>query len=159
MKKALIFVGIAGAVTGIVFYYKKQIAMLEDFDYKIIGFKVDHVKEEDALIYITFRVFNKSKLQAVITDLNLDVLLDQVKIASIEEARQILVPANGYSDVEIKVAFSPKNIGQNIVNLAIGFAGKMDTFIQLNGYMKLKAGFIKTSVPFSYNTSVKEMFS
>lgn len=159
MKKLLIFGGIAGAVAGIVIYYKKQVALLEDFDYKVIGGRIDHIKEDDAVIYIKFRVFNKSKLQAIITNLNLDVLIDGTKVANVEEVKDILVPAKGYSDVEIKVAFNPKQIGQNILNLALGFLSKMDSNIRLDGYMTVKAGFIKTSVPFYYNTTAKELFS
>lgn len=159
MKKILIFGTIAGAVTGIVIYYRKQVELLQDFDYKIIGGRIEKLKEDDAVIYVKYRVFNKSKLQAIITDLNLDVLIDNTKVANIEEAKDLVVPAKGYSDIEIKIAFSPKQIGQNILNLAIGFVSKMDSNIRLNGYMKLKAGFIKTSVPFYYNTTFKELLS
>lgn len=162
MKKALIFIGIAGAVTGIVIYYKKQVALLEDFAYKIIGIRFDKLPKTDAedfIFYVKYRVWNKSKLQATITDMNLDVLMDNTRIANVEEEKDILVPANGYSDVEIKVIVNPKEIKTNVLNLAIGFAGQMNSTIRLNGYLKLKAGFIKTSVPFSYSTTLKEIFS
>lgn len=159
MKKALIFVGIAGTVTAIALYYKKQMELLQNFTYKIIGFGVDHFKMDDALINLTIRVFSQSTLQAEVSDMNLDVFIGDVKVATVSDTNPMIVPAKGYSDVKIKVAFNPKQIGQNAVDLIAGFVSKRDERITMNGYMKIKSSIVKTSIPFTYTTTIKELTS
>jgi LEA14-like dessication related protein len=156
MKKALLFLGIAGAGAGIYFYYKQQIDDLMNFTYEIIGYGIDKLTLADATIRLTIRVHSTSKLSATITNLNLDVYMDDVKLGNVQEVNPIIIPAMGYSDVEVKVNFSPVQIGQNAINLIQNYAQKNDSVIRTAGYMKVKAGFVSTSVPFEYTTTIKE---
>jgi LEA14-like dessication related protein len=159
MKKAIIILGIAGAATGIYLYYKKQVSLLMDFTYDIIGYGVEKVGMAESIIKLTIRVHSASKLSATVSDMNLDVYMEGVKLGNVKEVKPIVIPAMGYSDVELKVAFSPLQIGQNAVDLVRNYTSKMDAQIRVAGYMKVKAAFINTSVPFEYTTTVKEQLA
>jgi LEA14-like dessication related protein len=159
MKKAIILLGVAGAATGIYLYYKKQVDLLMDFTYEIIGYGVETASLTQAVIKITIRVHSASKLSATVSDMNLDVYMEGVKLGNVQDVKPIVIPAMGYSDAEVKVAFSPLQIGQNAVDLIRNYTAKQDAQIRVAGYMKVKAAFINTSVPFEYTTTVKEQLA
>jgi LEA14-like dessication related protein len=84
------------------------------------------------------------------------VYINDIKVSTLRDVAPIIIPAMGYSDIAIKVAFSPLSIGQNAVDLILGSMATKDALIRLNGYAKVKTAFIKTSVPVTYATTLKE---
>ena len=159
MKKVLIVLGIAGAATGIFLYYKKQVELLQQFTYKIIGIAFPKIGLQESICRLTIRIFSDSAIQAEVSDMNLDVYIEGVLVGNIRETKPIIVPSKGYSDIGLSVAFSPLEIGRNAIDLITDFATKRDALIDVKGFMKVKSGFIKTSVPFEYQTTFKEQFS
>ena len=87
----------------------------------------------------------------------IDLLLNGIKVGNINEAKNILIKPNTFSDVTFRFSFNPKLILGNIINLLSISAGSKDVLIDAQGYVKVKSGFIETVVPFEYHNNLKTL--
>ncbi len=160
MKKAVIITSIVLVVGGgAYYYYTRQINMLENLEYKGTGLQIITMTEDLVVVTLRLRITSKSTLEAVITDLNLDFYLNDIKLANVVDDKKIVIPAKGYSDVDLKISFSPKEIRQDFVTLASYFIQTSDANIKLNGYAKVKSAFITLRLPFEYETTLREFMA
>lgn len=138
-------------------YYKKQIDFVKDFDYKVVGVKVVSVTPDNIVLDITARVINNSNVQATVKEMFLDFFINSVKVGNITEVKDVQVRANGYSDFSFRFAFNPKIVLGNIVNIVTLSVGTKDIIFDINGYVRVESGFVKTTIPFEYSNNLKNI--
>lgn len=159
MKKVIIIGAIAAVLGTGYFFYRSQIKKLESMKYQFLKVGLTSFDKDTAVLSVTLMVTSTSTLEAQITDLNLDVYFDNVKVGTINEQKPIIIPAKGNSMVDLKVSIPLSNIATNVLGLAQSYFKEKNAAIKINGYGKVKSAFIKTSVPFEYDSTLKEMAS
>lgn len=144
---------------GAIYYYSKQVNLLTNFTYKLTGIRIDALSLTKSAIDLSVRIFSPSTIEAKITNLDLDVFIDNVKVGHVSELAPIIVPAKAYSDINLKVEFNPLELGSNAVNLLGNYYQHQDSIILMTGFATVKSAFIQTTVPFHYASTIKEMLS
>jgi LEA14-like dessication related protein len=157
LKPILIFSGLGVIGFALYRYYQKQINFLKDIQYKIIGIKIANISKDDVALDITQRVYNASNVEAVVTEVYLDIYLDGIKVGNINEIQDIVILPTKSTDVSYRFSFNPTLILKNIVNLVTLTLKLKDLRINAEGYVKVHSGFIYTTIPFSYENNLKSL--
>ncbi len=142
---------------GLFFFYNHQVDLIKNLTYKLTGLRIIKLDEAETILSVGLQIASTSTLEAEITNLNLDFYINGVKLANITDESKIVLPAKGYSNVQLKIAISPKDLKQNFVNLASYFIQNKDAVVRFTGYGKVKTAFITTTLPFEYETTIKEL--
>lgn len=159
MKKALLILGGLGLIGFAGYaYFKKQIKLLSDFRYKIVGFSIVQVSENVFSFTVKIRFISDSSIEATISKLYLDVLADGAQIGFITEIKEFIVPANGSTDIDLFFSVKPKGVLGNIIGILTGALKQKDIMLSFKGYAKISSGFISTTIPVDYTTGIKQYF-
>jgi LEA14-like dessication related protein len=150
VKALLIASGVGIIGYAIYRYYKKQVDLLANYTYKVVGIKIVTITTDNIVLDVNTRITNNSNVSATVTEIYLDAYLNGEAVANINEVKDILVKANGSSDFSFRLAISPKMVLGNIVNIVTLSAATKDLLLNLKGYVKIKSGFLSVSLPFEY---------
>lgn len=159
MKKALIIGSVVLLLAGGIYYYSKQINLLSNFTYKLTGIHLGAISMTKSAVDLFVRIYSPSTIEAKITNLDLDIFIDNIKVGHITDLAPIIVPAKAYSDISLKVEFNPLELGSNAINLLGNYYQHQDSIILMTGFATVKSAFIQTTVPFHYETTIKAMLS
>jgi LEA14-like dessication related protein len=157
VKALLIASGVGIIGYAIYRYYKKQVDLLANYTYKVVGVKIVSLTTDNVILDVNTRITNNSNVSATVTEIYLDAYLNGETVANINEVKDIFVKANGSSDFSFRLAISPKMVLGNIVNIVTLSAATKDLFLNLKGYVKIKSGFLSISLPFEYQNNIKSL--
>lgn len=156
-KPLLMVTGVGLIAYAIYNYYKRQLEIVKNYDYKVIGLKVVSFQKDNVALDVTTRITNYSNVEATVKQLFLDVYVNGVKVAKVDETKDILVRGNGTSDFSFRFTFDPQVVLGNIVNIVTLSVGIKDVMIELDGYVKVESGILKATVPFNYKNNLKTL--
>jgi hypothetical protein len=160
MKKtiiALFAVGGVGLVAyGLYSYFKKQAALLKDFEWKLLSFKLDTISLTLVKGSVNIRFTSISDLEFIIDEFILKVYVNGVESGYVNDITQSLIPANGYSDIPIQFTIDPQYLIKDVSDIAAYALKQKDAIITLNGYVSVKSGFVKATIPIKCNCSVQK---
>jgi len=111
-------------------YAKRQAMLLENYEYKIVDFKMD--------------TFDLQKIK---------------KVGYIEDTTPFVIPAKGYTTIPFKYTLNPQLVINNAVDIVSYALRQKDAAISVRGYAKLKSGFVSATLPISYDTTIKEILA
>ncbi len=151
LKKVLIFGGIGAVLYGVYSFYKKQIGLLQNYDYQIIGAKVNKLSLNQISFSTKVRFFNKSKIEVVVQNIYLDVYLEDTLTGFVTENKPFVVPSQGSSDIDLNMTFNPQSLLKNITNVILVGLKKKDLNFTLKGYANIRSGFVSTTLPITYS--------
>lgn len=160
MKKAIIglfAVGGVGLVAyGFYSYFKKQASLLKDFQWKLLNF--DLTKFSLTLIKgkVIIRFTSISDLEFIVEEFILKVYVNGQEAGYVNDTTQSLIPANGYSDIPIEFTINPQYLIKDVADIAAYTLKQKDAIITLNGYVSVKSGFVKATIPIKCNCSVQK---
>ena len=157
LKPALIVSGLGVIGYALFRYYKKQIDFVKDIQYTISGLKIVNIAKEDVTLEIFLKVYNASNVEAKVTEIFLDVIMNGTKVGSINESTEFTVKPTQTTEVSYKFSFNPSLVIKNIVNILTLTVALKDVLIVEDGYMKVKSGFLSTTVPFTYQNTLKNL--
>lgn len=157
IRNFLILGGIGVIGYAIYRYYKTQLEILQNFQYKVIGLKVVSITKDNIALDINTRIINNSNVEAYVKEIFLDAYINDVKAGNINEVKDILVRANGFSDFSFRFSFNPQIVLGNLVNIVTLSVGAKDVFFKLDGYVKVEGKLIKATLPFSYTNNLKSL--
>jgi LEA14-like dessication related protein len=157
LKPTLIITGFGLIGFALYRYYQKQIDFLKNIQYSLKSVKILNVTKEEVSLEITQRIYNSSNVEATVTEMFLDLYLNEIKVGTIDESNSILILPTKSTDISYKINFEPQLILKNIVNLVTLAVSLKDMTIRAEGYVKVKSGFISTTLPFSYNNNLKSI--
>ena len=157
LKSLLILSGVGIIGIALYRYYRKQADLLENYTYKVIGLKVVSITTENLVFDVTTRITNNSNVSATITEIYLDAYVNGQNVANINEVKDIFVKANGSSDFTFRLNISPKMVFGNLINIVTLSTSTKDLFLNLDGYVKIKSGFLSVSLPFQYENNLKSV--
>lgn len=157
LKPALIISGLGVIGYALFRYYKKQIDFVKDIQYTISGLKIVNIAKEDVTLEIFLKVYNASNVEAKVTEIFLDVMMNGTKVGSINESNEFTIMPTQTNEVSYKFSFNPSLVIKNIVNILTLTVALKDVVIVADGYMKVKSGFLSTTVPFTYQNTLKNL--
>lgn len=156
MKKIAAIAGLGIIGYALYRYYKKQMQFLEDITYEVVSVRPRQISRSNVSMDITVKAFNSSNVDATITQMYLDVMINGVKVGNVNEVKDIRLEPGKTTLVTFNFAFNPQLIGKNVVDLITSTITGKDVKIDITGYVRVRSAFISSSLPFSYSTSLKE---
>ena len=156
--KALLAISGIGIISYAIYrYYQAQSAFLKDITYQVIGMKFVSITPDAISIDITSRVFNSSNVEVTVTEMYLDFSLNGTTVGNVTDAKEILILPQKSTDATIRLTFSPKLIAANIVSLVTLTIAAKDMAYKAKGYVRMKSSFIRATLPFEYDGTVKQL--
>jgi LEA14-like dessication related protein len=110
MKKVLLFGGIAIAGFGLYRYFRYQIDLALNYDYKLKDFKIIGQQDDLLKVSATFQITNKSSFKVDVTGYELELFFKDVPFALTKSSDKITIQPNssfeivGYGEINIKTA-------------------------------------------------------
>jgi hypothetical protein len=157
MKKVLLAVGGLSLLGfGLYRYFKTQADLLTKYTWKIQGFKIRKFSFEELSIDLTFLFTSVADLEAKVEKIYLDLYLEGKNVGYINEVKEFIIPAKGSSSIPIFVSINPQAIFKNIIEFTLNVAKNKDVRFKIDGFASVKSGFVKTTLPIKYETSLKE---
>lgn len=160
-KKAIIGTALVGGVGlfGYALYrfYKKQVQLLKDFKWKIIGFNIKSFEANRVTGTIDIRFSSQSDIDILIKNFYLDIFINEVYVGYILDNKENVIPARGYNDLSFDFSFNPQFIFTNALDLVLTGIKSSGTMMRLQGFIKLKSGFVGATVKIDCNCSVKTL--
>jgi len=157
LRALLVVSGIGVIGYAIYRYYLKQVDFLKDFEYKVTGLKIASITSDNISLDITTQIVNNSNVEATVKEIYLDCYLNKVKVGNVTEVKDIFVAANGYSNFSFRFSFNPKIVLGNIINIVTLSVGTKDVMFDMDGYVRIESGFVKTTIPFEYSNKLKSL--
>lgn len=110
MKKVLLFGGLAIAGFGLYRYFKYQIDLALNYDYKLKDFKI--ISQEGDLIKVsaTFEITNKSSFKVDVTGYNLQLFFKELPFAVTKSTNKVTIQPNssfeivGYGEINLSAS-------------------------------------------------------
>ena len=159
LKPILIVTGLGVIGYALYRYYLKQIDFLKDITYQVVGIRVVGVSQNQVSMDITTRIYNASNVEATVNEMYLDVLINGIKVGSVNETKDILILPSKSTDITFNFKFNPRIIGQNILDIISLSVGAKDVTFQAKGFVKVKSSFISTTIPFEYSNNLKSILN
>jgi hypothetical protein len=159
MKKALLWVGGLSVLGyGLYRYFKYQLNQLLKYTWKLetvknIKFGKDNISWNFSILFTS-----QSDIEAEIEKLYLDLYLGGANVGFVEQQKGFIIPARGSSSIPLFTSINPKAILGNAINFALEFSRYKDMKFTIDGYAKIKSGFLRTTLPIKYETTVREYF-
>lgn len=136
-------------------YIKKQTKLLYDFDWKLLDVNFDKVSLQVVKGKVKFRFFNKSDIQIVVTKFYMNLSLNQEEIGYIEDVSEFVIPSRGFNDISFSYTINPQFLLKNVTDIIAYATKKKDATITLKGYVKVRSGFIRATIPINCDCSIK----
>jgi len=160
MKKSLLYIGGVGLLGGLlVWYFKKQANLLLQYKVDIVGVKFNTISTKNVNMVISCKLTNMSDIEVQVNKMYMDVAIEGKNAGYVVNESRFAIPARGYNYIDLNIAFNPKLILTNILGIGFGIAQNKDVKIDLNGYANIKSGFLSTTLPIKYSTTIKEYFN
>jgi len=136
-------------------YYMKQVNLLQDITYQVRGVKIREFSKQKISLDVTAQVFNASNVEATVTQMYLDIIVNGIKVGNVNEIKDIVIMPKQSTNIDFNFAFDPSIIVKNIVDLVTLSVAAKDIVINIKGYIRVKSGFLSTPLPFEYKTNLK----
>jgi LEA14-like dessication related protein len=136
-------------------YYMKQVDFLKDITYQISGVGIRTITLNEVTLDISAKIYNASNVEATVKEMYLDILLNGIKVGSVNEVKDITILPTQTSIVQFSFTFNPRLIAGNIVNIVSLTTLLKDVIFTAKGYVKVQSSFITNSIPFEYENNLK----
>lgn len=157
MKKAiLIFSGLGLLGFGLYKYFKTQADLLSKFTWKISGLKIKKFSIKEISIDVVFLFTSIADLEVKVNKLYFDLYLQGKNVGFISQDESFIVPSRGSTNIPLSISINPQYVFKNLIDVTLGIAKSKDIMFKLDGYANVKSGFISTTLPIKYETSLKE---
>jgi LEA14-like dessication related protein len=159
MKKALLYLGGFGLLGGALYmYFKKQANLLLQYKVDIVGVKFGKVTANSVDMVISVKFTSIADLEARVNKMYLDVAVEGANVGYVTNDKTFIIPAKGFSYIDLNITFNPKLILGNVVDIVIGVKKNKDINVDLNGFANVSSGILSTTIPIKYHTTIKEYF-
>lgn len=138
-------------------YARKQAALLKNYDYKIINFKIDTINLQ--LINGSISIFfsSKSDVEIIVQEFILRFYFNGKEVGYLEDQSAFVIPSRGSTTIPFRFSLNPQLVLKNITDIVSYSLRQKDAAISIRGHAKVKSGFFKVSVPIEYDTTIKEI--
>jgi LEA14-like dessication related protein len=153
-KNILIVGGVGAVVYAIYKFYVRQIGLIQNYDYKIIGAKIKKISGNQLQFDTKVRFFNKSKIEVEVQKIYLDVYLEDTLTGFVVENRPFIIASNGSSDIDLQMTFNPQSILKSLASIVLSGFKKKDLNFTIKGYANIRSGVVSTTLPITYSDKI-----
>lgn len=158
MRKIFILVGLGGLAYGLYNYYIKQLEVLNNYQFKVVGGNIVKASLTKIDIQLNVEVINNSSISIVLSDYFFYVFLNGVKVAVVKNAsvNQTLEKNGGKSYFPMQISIATTQLLQGDSLLGLIESVKNSTY-RLQGHVGVKMGILKIpNIPIDYSGKLKE---
>jgi hypothetical protein len=109
---------------------------LKDITYQITGVGIRNITLNEVTLDISAKIYNASNVEATVKEMYLDILLNGIKVGSVNEVKDITILPTQTSIVQFSFTFNPRVIAGNIVNIVSLTTLLKDVIFTAKGYVK-----------------------
>jgi len=154
-----VLLGAAGL--GAWYYYRRQIAELENIQADITGIQVKNLAwDTPTTLILTMKLTSNSRIEAKISKYSLDITAGPYVIANLSQVPGIpvIIPAKGFSMGDVSVSFIPAKVFQELPDLAklYSYSGNLPVIIK--GKVRVRSAFVSLNIPVEYDTDFNTLF-
>ena len=150
MKKTLFIIGGIGVV-GYSFYYffKKQLDLALDFEYKLRSFKVDSITTQSAVVDYVVEIKNKSSFKITINSYHLNLSFNGTDIASTSSNENLVVLPESSFTVHSKATINIAQASKSLLPFIQKVISKQPVSLDLNGKINVRFLVINKEIEFN----------
>jgi hypothetical protein len=152
-----ILVGVGLFVYSLYSYAKRQASLLEQFTYKISGLKIDTINLQTIKGSISVLFSSLSDVEVIVEKFYLDFYFNGERLGYLEDETAFVIPARGTTNIPFMYTLNPQLIFGNVTDILAYTLRQKDAAISVRGYATLKSGFVKATLPLTYDTTIKEI--
>jgi len=161
---ATILTGVAAFGFALYYYAKKQVSLLEGYQYKIHSFKIQTFDLQKIKGTISVYFASNTDIEVLVEKFYLDFYFNGVQVGYIEDVTPFIIPARttnslGSTIIDFNFTLNPKLVIGNAADIIGYVLRQKDALIAVSGYGKLKSGFVKATLPIVYNTTLNEILA
>ena len=157
-KKHIIAISIGLAVVGTIAYYQYK----KIIDY-IIGFrnvKINKITATDVSFDLFLNCTNKAKVGYEIESQKHDVYINNVFVTSLINNAPTHIAPESVSVLGLNIQFNPQDALKKINKTFVAVLSNPNAImIKIDTKMKVKIGFVKVSIPYVYEDTLKNMMA
>lgn len=152
MKKVLLFGGIALAGFGLYRYFKYQIDLALNYDYKIKKFKVESYDSEKINASLEIEVINKSNFQILVNEYDLKISFKGKNFANAKKTTPFLVLPNNSFTLKTQGVINIKESSVAVLPFLQDVLAKKPINVEVTGFIKVKFIGIDYTLNFNNDT-------
>jgi len=115
---------------------------------------VKSIKDNKINADLSIPISNPNNLKFKITQINLDVIVNENYLGKITTGKNVLIPANSNENHLFNLNLEVKSIAKGIISI-INVFGSGKVKVESKGYIKIRSGLIVKSLPVENKTSIK----
>ena len=162
MKKTIIgislLVGITGLIVGLYLFYKKQMALIMGYCYKIANVNFNSIGVNNIDMDITMRFRNNSDFIIDVTGYSLDVSVNNNYVATVQSNYKQTIANKSVSNLTFNAKFNPAQFfgSADLLGLVVSATTDQENFIiEVKGSLSAQVNFINVSnIPIDIKTSL-----
>lgn len=146
MKKLLFIIGLGGVGYGVYNYFKKQLALALDWDYKLTDIKVNNIDKRKADLLVTISILNKSNFALTVSNYKINVMYEDNLVGIAENNTPFVVNPDTWFGVPANVTINFDDVKSSLGDLGINLLSKKPLILKLNGVINVVYGNINKKV-------------
>ena len=160
-----ILLGSVAVIAGsLLYYFKKQADLLSLFQYKILSVNIDNFTSELITGKVNVLFTSVSSIEVTINEFYLDFYFDGNKVGFLQDVTPFIIPAStgtvaGQAQIPFSFSLSPQLVIGDVSDILAYTLKQKDANISLRGYASIQSGFIKATLPITYDTTVQQLLS
>ena len=143
---------LGGAVA--IYYYERQIKLLTDLSYQIIGFNLVQTTAAAWTVDLIVRLTSKSTIEATVKSFTLNCYVNGALLGTASPIEPFLIPANGFADAQLQVTINPQVLAGDIISLLLSLGATNNFAVNISGDVYLQEIFFSYDLPFNYTTTL-----
>jgi LEA14-like dessication related protein len=152
MKKGLLFGGIGLAGFGLYRYFKYQIDLALNYDYKIKNFKVLSYDSDKITASLEIEVMNKSNFQILVNEYDLKISYKGKNFANAKKTTPFLVLPNNSFTLKTEGVINVKESKVAVLPFIQDVLAKRPINVEVTGFIKVKFIGINYTLEFNNET-------
>ena len=154
-----VLVGGGAVVYALVRYAQKQKALLEQFEYKIVDLRFEKFTPQLLKGNVVVKFTSISDVEITIEQFYLELFFNEKYVGYIEDKTPFVIPAKGFNNISFDFTLNPQLILGNITDIFAYTFNQKDAAIKVTGFAKIKSGFVRATLPITYETTVREILA
>lgn len=148
MKKGLLFGGLALAGFGMYRYFKHQVNMAMNYDYKIKDFKIDNIDGTNVTISLAVDIKNKSSFKVKIREYDFQLSFKGIPFANTKSNVEMEILPESVFTFKTSGVISIEKAKTAIMPFVKDVLNKKPINVQINGFIKIKFLGIPSTIKF-----------
>ncbi len=155
-KKIILFAaGLSVIGLGIWHYVKRQQELLSQFKWEVEALDIPTLTATSVVVNMKIKFISIADVEAKVNNVYLNVLVQGQPVGYVVNTEPFIVPAHGYSFINLSINFNPTLVLGGLVDIILGVIKNKNMTVSLDGYANIKSGWVSTTLPIEYSSEFK----